>query len=77
MSSEVKVASANDVSRLPIVLTVPEVAALLRTTPKAIYSMVERDGLPGVFRVGRRVLFRRDDLVRVMWRTQSNTGTSR
>lgn len=37
---------------------------MLRTTTKAIYAMVERAQLPGVVRLGRRVLVRRDDLRR-------------
>ena len=43
-------------------LTVDEVAELLRTSPKAIYAMTERALLPGVTRLGRRLLIRRDDL---------------
>jgi excisionase family DNA binding protein len=43
--------------------TVPEVGDLLRTTPKAIYTMVERGQLPGVTRIGKRVLVRRDLLL--------------
>ena len=41
-------------------LRVEEVATLLRTTPKAIYAMVERRSLPGVVRIGRRVLVRHE-----------------
>jgi len=47
---------------LPPLLTVDEVAAILRTSRKAIYAMVERMQLPGVIRIGRRLLVRRDDL---------------
>lgn len=47
----------------PFLLTVDEVAALLRTTRKAVYVMLERGLLPGVTRIGRRVLFRTDDLL--------------
>ena len=46
-------------SQLPSLLTVDETAELLRTTRKAIYTMVERAQLPGVTRIGRRLLFRR------------------
>ena len=42
--------------------TVDEAAALLRTTPKAIYIMADRKLLPGVTRIGRRLLFRTDAL---------------
>lgn len=38
-------------------LTVAEVAALMRTTPKAVYLKVDRGQLPGVVREGRRLLF--------------------
>lgn len=45
-------------------LTVDETAAFLRTTRAAVYAMVERGQLPGVVRLGRRVLVRRVDLRR-------------
>jgi excisionase family DNA binding protein len=48
---------------LPLLLTVAETAALLRTSPKAIYAMIERGLLPGVTRLGRRVLVRSDHLL--------------
>jgi excisionase family DNA binding protein len=48
---------------LPLLLTVSETAALLRTTPKAVYVMIERGLLPGVTRIGRRVLVRSGDLL--------------
>jgi excisionase family DNA binding protein len=47
----------------PLLLTVDEAAALLRTTRKAMYAMVERRQVPGVIRIGRRVLFRAADLL--------------
>ncbi len=52
------------VGDLPLLLTVDETAALLRTTRKAIYAMVEREQLPGVTRLGRRVLVRSEVLLR-------------
>jgi len=51
-------------------LLVSEVAALLRTSPKAVYAMIERGLLPGVVRIGRRVLVRRDDLLH--WLSQKS-----
>ena len=48
---------------LPMLLTVDEAAALLRTTRRAIYAMIERHQVPGVIRIRRRVLFRADDLL--------------
>jgi excisionase family DNA binding protein len=47
----------------PVLLTVDEVGDLLRTTRKGIYAMTERGFLPGAVRIGRRLLFRRDDLL--------------
>ena len=47
----------------PFLATVSETAVLLRTTPKAVYAMIERRQLPGVIRVRRRVLLRADDLL--------------
>lgn len=47
---------------MPDLLTVAEAAAFLRTTRGAIYAALERGQLPGVVRLGRRVLFRAVDL---------------
>ena len=47
-----------------LLLTVREAAALLRTTPKAIYHRAERGRLPGLVHDGRRVLVRRQELLR-------------
>ncbi len=47
----------------PVLLTVDEAAALLRTTRRAMYAMVERRQLPGVVRIRRRVLFRSEALL--------------
>ncbi len=47
-----------------IALTVGQVAALLGMTPKAVYHRAERGQLPGLFRVGRSLRFRRADLIR-------------
>ena len=44
-------------------MTSDEVASLLRTTRKAVYTMIERGLLPGVTRIGRRVLIRRRELL--------------
>jgi excisionase family DNA binding protein len=47
----------------PVLLTVDETAQLLRTSRRAIYVMVERGQLPGITRIGRRLLFARADLL--------------
>lgn len=54
----------------PTLLLVSEVAAILRTSPKAIYAMIERGLLPGVVRIGRHVLIQRDDLLH--WLSQKS-----
>ena len=59
---------------LPALLTSGEVATLLRTTRKAVYAMVERRQLPGVVRLGRRVLFREQALVN--WLRQKSAPSS-
>ena len=46
-----------------IALTPDEAASVLRTTRKAIYVMIERRQLPGVTRIGRRVLIRSGSLL--------------
>ena len=56
---------------LPSLLTADETAELLRTTRKAVYAMVGRGQLPGVTRIGRRLLVRRDVLVD--WLDQKRT----
>jgi excisionase family DNA binding protein len=53
----------NQLNNLPALLTVDDAAQLLRTTKKAVYVMVERGLLPGVTRLGRRVLLRSDRLL--------------
>ena len=63
-----------DIRELPVLLTADEVAALLRTTRKAIYVMAGRRRLPGVTYVGRRVLVRRDDLLH--WLDQNRRAPS-
>ena len=50
-------------SGLPPLLLPDEVAVLLRTSRRAVYRLAEREQLPGVVRLGRRLLFRRDDLL--------------
>ena len=58
-------------SPAPVLLTPTEVADLLRTSRKAIYTMIERAQLPGVVRIGRRVLVREDALLD--WLRQKST----
>lgn len=50
----------SELTGLPPLLTPQDAAELLRTSRKAIYVMAERGQLPGITRVGRRLLFRRE-----------------
>ena len=53
----------NQLANLPPLLTVDDAAQLLRTTKKAVYVMIGRGHLPGVTRLGRRILLRSDRLL--------------
>jgi excisionase family DNA binding protein len=48
---------------LPLYLTADEAAEVLRTTRKAVYAMVERKRLPGVRKIGKRLLIRSEILL--------------
>jgi excisionase family DNA binding protein len=55
----------------PFMLTAEEVAEqFLRTSKKAVYEMVRRGRIPAARKIGRRLLFRRDVLVK--WIEASN-----
>ena len=60
---------------VPMLLTVDDVAELLRTTRRAVYAMVERRQLPGIVRIGRRVLVRADELLH--WLNQKSASSLR
>ncbi len=62
---------------LPLLLLPEEAAILLRTTKKAIYTMAERGQLPGVVRLGRRLLVRRDDLLDFLHRSRAASPKER
>jgi excisionase family DNA binding protein len=51
------------ISELPLLLNADEAAEMLRTTRTAVYAMAARGQLPGLTRIGRRVLFRSADLL--------------
>ena len=48
---------------LPTLLTIDDVARVLRTSRGAAYAMAARGQLPGLTRIGRRVLIRADALL--------------
>ena len=64
-------ATEQPLCEIDIPMTVPEVAEFLRTSPKAVYTMVSRGQLPGVLRINRRVLFNQRALLH--WIRQKST----
>jgi excisionase family DNA binding protein len=50
-------------SALPQVLTVEEVADLMRVDRKTAYSAIAEGGIPGVRRIGRCIRVSRDELL--------------
>ena len=54
---------SEDMSAMPMLLTVDDAANLVRTSRRAIYAMLERRQLPGVIRIRRRVLIRSAELL--------------
>ena len=46
-----------------VLLTVDEMAALLKVHPKSVYAMAAEGALPGLRRLGRRVRFYRPEVV--------------
>jgi len=57
--------SRASLAELPKLLTVDEVADLLRTTRKAVYALIHRGTLPGVIRLSRRLLI--DATILLQW----------
>ena len=61
------------VSLPPALMTVEELAALLRTTKGAIYSRHARGGIPGSLRLGRTIRF--DPRIIAQWLAANTTGS--
>ena len=57
------IAASSAIGEMPLFLTPDDAAELLRTSRKAIYALIDRQQLPGVTRLGRRILIRRDELL--------------
>lgn len=71
-----------DLRELPPLLTVADVARVLRKTPKAVYAMLGLGKLPGVVRESdaprARVLILRDDLLSwIVERRAASSGATR
>jgi excisionase family DNA binding protein len=65
----------NGVAHLPEVLTVAEVAVLLRVNRKTVYAGVKRGEIPGVRRVGGTIRVLRDAVVN--WLAEGQPCVSR
>ena len=72
-SGDAQRTSLNATRSVPTLLTPDDVADLLRTTRRAIYAMIERRQLPGIVRIGRRVLVRADELLH--WLNQKSASS--
>ena len=59
-----KVATPAHLRSLPSILKVDEMARLLRVNRKTLYEAVQRDEIPGAFRVGRCLRFRREAVLK-------------
>jgi excisionase family DNA binding protein len=60
---------------LPLLLTPAEVGELLRTSVKGVYTMRDRGMIPGSFKLGRKLLFRRDEVLSfVLGKVASSSG---
>jgi len=60
-------------AELPNLLTVDEVAALLRTSRRAVYTRIRRGSIPGVIRVSRRLLI--DSSILIDWLREKRTAS--
>ena len=66
----------NPSADLPPLLTGQGVADLLRTDRKVIYEMARLQRLPGVIRLPRRLLFRRDRLLQFLAERESGVSST-
>jgi excisionase family DNA binding protein len=62
---------------LPAVLTVDELAALLRVDRKTLYTAVRNGEIPGTRRIGRTIRFSRDTVLRWLADGQGHVPRSR
>jgi len=69
--------SAPDEAALPPVLTVHELAALLRVDRKTVYNLITTGDLPGVRRLGKTIRISRDAVLRWLSEGQGRVSRSR
>lgn len=61
---------------LPHLLTTHEFAQLIRTSRKVVYEMIRLGQLPGVIRLGRKVLLRRDRVLEFLLEREEQSVSS-
>lgn len=66
---------ATEFEELRPLLTPQETADFLRTNRKVIYEMIRLGRLPGVIRLGRRLLIRRDRLLKFLSERESSVSS--
>jgi excisionase family DNA binding protein len=66
-----------DSSHPSTLMTVGDVADLLRTTPKAVYNMRYRGEIPGAVKIGSRLRFRREAVLEWVGRASLSSGAGR
>jgi excisionase family DNA binding protein len=66
-----------DLSELPVILTVDELAALLRCDRKTLYAAIGRGEIPGVRRLGNVIRIHRDAVLRWLADGQGRAPRSR
>lgn len=59
---------------LPAVLTVDELASLLRLNRKTVYESIQKGEIPGARRLGRTIRISRDAVL--VWLSQDRTAAS-
>ena len=72
-NAELTESGGDDTTELPVFLTVPEVAALLRLAPNTVYDLHSRNELPGGRRLGRAIRFHRETVLQ--WFRSQDRGS--
>lgn len=69
--------ASDEAAALPPVLTVHELAALLRVDRKTVYNLITSGDLPGVRRLGKTIRISRDAVLRWLSEGQGRVSRSR
>lgn len=69
--------TSGELEKLPPVLTVIELAAVLRVNPKTLRNAIRAGKVPGVRRIGRTTRVLRDQVIRWLETDQGHSSRSR